>query len=138
MIEIDRSKCKKMLVWDAGIIKQELYVLINTGIEVVAVMKQYEEDFFNGKPYVSTTYDYSEPLPEPKPMTALDAMWWAGTRKVFKRRGGNMVLSAGYIDGFDNIDNIEWNELIRENGETKLKYDEWKPFTFDECDMGEG
>ena len=143
MIEIDRSKCKKMLVWDDGCEKVERIVLFHTG-NVVSVVSEYdEESFLKGECYDINFYKNVAPLPEQKPMTALDVMWWAGIRKVGKPINSDTFwcISAFSSKDLTTVGSYEiqqWNELIRENGETKLKYEQWKPFTFDECDMGEG
>jgi hypothetical protein len=147
MIEIDRSKCKKMFVWDDASKEsnyRERIVIFFTGDEYITVIKEDEDSFINGGDYETSTYDNAKPLPEPKPMTALDVMWWEskellrGCLIVNKRKGCKEFDNIIEFDGIDSIlEDYEWNELIRENGETKLKYAEWKPFNFDECDMGE-
>ena len=147
MIEIDRSKCKKMLVSSNGVDWDERIALFEcTGGWCICVSKDYELNFNVGGTFKTVSYRYFKPLPEPKPMTSLDAMWWV-TKKESK---GHVIVNKhkeskefdNVMPEFDSIDSIyeeyEWNELIRENGETKLKYSEWKPFNFDECDMGEG
>jgi hypothetical protein len=140
MIEIDRSKCKKMLVWDNDETEcKALYVVAKIGNNYMCCLKFHENHFEKNGEFGIGYYENAKPLPEPKPMTALDTMWWAGTRKVFKWVDSNSsIRSLSNITTDYNVVKYKWNELIRENGETKLKYDEWKPFNFDECDMGEG
>jgi hypothetical protein len=128
-----------MLVWTADKENGEpRIVILYDGTSYVCVKKGDEGSFCNGGIFNLEMWLWAEELPEPKPMTAIDVMWWAGNRKVARHINDTEFYSAKDLDSDDDIHGKQWNELIRENGETKLKYEEWKPFTFDECDMGEG
>jgi hypothetical protein len=72
-------------------------------------------------------------------MTALDVMYFW---EVIKSSSSILLSHVDDVDdcelSFDfrissNVPDWRWNELIHENGETKLKYDTWQEFTFDNC-----
>jgi hypothetical protein len=125
MIEITKDQCTRMLVWDCD---------ESLAFEALVAYKlkasEYPYKTFNG-----SMFRHAKPLPEEKPMTALDVMWWAGARKVVRYNGNDRIFNANCYDSTDNLEDWRFNYLIRENGETKLKYFEWKEFTFANCDM---
>jgi len=72
-------------------------------------------------------------------MSALDAMWWAGIRRVHRSigEGETTIWCVSSLHSDEHLEEREWNELIHKDGETKLKYEEWKEFNFENCKMEE-
>ena len=63
---IDKSKVKKMLVWDSGRTEgQKLYVIDICDDGCVAVRSDCEEDFLVNKTYETITWDHCKPIKEP-------------------------------------------------------------------------
>jgi len=130
MIEITKDQCTRMLVWD-----DEEYVM-----EAMVYAKlegcnyPYKVLFDDGS---TGMYKHAKPLPEPKPMSALDVMWWAGIRKVWRIVGGDYFWCVSTFCSDNPVEAREWNELIHKDGETTLLYDEWKEFDFENCKMEE-
>ena len=124
-----------MLVWD----NDERNAVERIVIEVFAngycfAVADYSESEFNtGGHYGRVKWFHYKPIPEKKPMTALDVMYWAGIRKVARNNGTERIINALFIDSSDDIDCWKHNELIHKDGETKLKWDEWKEFNWDNC-----
>jgi hypothetical protein len=86
-------------------------------------------------------WENAKPLPEPKPMTALDVMWWSGIMKVYKNKNDNSSIKP--IEQFKScfkVEKYEWNELAkdRDTGKIVFLYDNWKEFNFENCKMEEG
>ena len=74
-------------------------------------------------------------------MTPLDVMYFW---EVVKANSSILLSHMDDVEIYDlsfdfRVDSIvsewRWNEIVRINGITKLKYDEWKEFTFDNCLM---
>ena len=132
MIEITKDQCTRMLVWDGDESEaQEELVFAH----VADSSYPYKVLRDNGD---TTIFKHAKPLPEPKEMTALDVMWWAGTRKVIRHKSTEEFYSLPeYISNQINPSHFECNELSHKDGKTTLLYDTWKTFTFDNCDMGE-
>ena len=141
---LDRSKCKKMLVNIGDGEKGERIVLeIYESGSAEFISLSSENDFINGVELRDLDIQYSfttEPIPEKKPMTNLDVMYWAGIRKVTKVNDDGIVKTSGiimpaitfYTD--DIIDDHVFNELVlNDDGLAVLKYDEWKEFNWENC-----
>ena len=134
---LDRSKCKKMLVWSSNkedAVERIVIDIMSDGW-CICVEHNYTEEFEMGNCFNAARYRHCKLIPEPKPMTPLDVMYWGGVRKVVKGKLSSAITSIIAFNSTFNACGNEWNELIHKNGETKLKYDEWKEFTFDECKM---
>jgi hypothetical protein len=127
MIEITKDQCTRMLVWDNDESKAKEETI---AIKVIGLTFPY-------RALGGSYYRHAKPLPEEKSMTALDVMWWAGTRKVYvvEINGELVTLDTLSLNSETDISKIKWNELTRESGETRFKYSEWKEFTFANCDM---
>jgi len=141
---IDRSKCKRMLVWDGFEDKaEERIVLFHNGTYFYCVQAMSEVSFLNGGDFMIMEYTNAKPLPEPKPMSALDVLFW--DNKMMSE-GRCIVTKHKESEEFDNqipefdgieadFSNYHFNELIRKDGKTVLFYDDWKLFNFDNCQM---
>ena len=147
MIEITKDQCTRMLVWDDGYEheKETRVVIIDTGTEFVCVVGGHEENFYNDAAYETITFDSCEPLPEEKQMTVLDVMWWLSKMEsegkcVVIQNAGSKSIGVFFTrhslnNKIEDIGNYKFNELIRENRETKLKHPEFLHFTFTNCNM---
>jgi hypothetical protein len=74
-----------------------------------------------------------------KQMTTLDVMYFW---EVVKSSSSILLCEAVDVDNYDlsfdfridsEVSEWRWNELVHENGETKLKHDTWQEFTFENC-----
>lgn len=72
-------------------------------------------------------------------MTTLDVMYFW---EVVKSKGSILLSHIEDVENYDlsfdfrvdsNVSEWRWNELVHVNGATKLKHDEWKEFTFENC-----
>ena len=126
MIEITKDQCTRMLVWDN---EESIAIEADVYAKVDGHICRYKT-LNNG------SWANAKPLPEEKPMTALDVMWWAGVRKVTRQVNGDRFTCVSAFSSLSDISKYEFNELTRENGETKLKHSEWLPFTLTNCKMG--
>ena len=132
MIEITKDQCTRMLVWDEDESRakpMDVFAYVKDDVYKYIFLKENGEFGWS---------KHAKPLPEPKEMTALDVMWWAGTRKVIRHKSTEEFYSLPeYISNQINPSHFECNELSHKDGKTTLLYDTWKTFTFDNCDMGE-
>ena len=127
MIELNKKDGTMMLVWNT----YEMHAVERSVLcKIEGTLKPYIT-------YKGSCYKHAKPIPEPKEMTSVDAMWWAGIRKVGRHSNSinGHYFDIRTMDSNDNLKGYKWNELIRENGETNLKYKEWKEFTFENCKM---
>jgi len=131
MIEITKDQCTKMLVLDNNEDNaKELLVFV----KIEWGEYPYKALLNNG---AIASFRHAKPLPEPKTMTSLDAMWWAGIRKVWRTVGTEIFWCVSTFCSDNSLEEREWNELTRIDGKTTLLYDEWKEFNFENCEMEE-
>ena len=135
MIEITKDQCTRMLVWDSDESRAEEALVFAKVKCVNYPYRTIDKDGF------TSGYKHAKPLPEQKPkdikMSALDVMWWAGIRKVYRIIGSEIIWCPSNIISNTTIEDREWNELIHKDGKTTLLYDEWKEFNFENCKMEE-
>ena len=63
---LDRSKCQKMFVWDAGErnAKERIVIDINNNGTCRCVMEGYEKDFLAGEDYRIVYWNHCKPIHE--------------------------------------------------------------------------
>jgi hypothetical protein len=125
---LDRSKCKKMLVWSSSeseAIERIVIDMLNDGW-CITVHKDYEKNFVEGKCYEICKYRNCKPIPEQKPVTILDVMYKAGVRDVFQYDNTPCFYDVrSIISEPCNLEGLVFNELIKESNEVKLKHKTW-------------
>ena len=142
MIEITKDQCTRMLVWDND--------EANASVSLIACKVNGSD--YPYKSYTGAIYKHAKPLPEPKTkdikMSALDVMWWMNKvesegKCIVIQNSGSVSIGVFFTNHsinnkIDDMSGYKFNELIHKDGKTTLLYDEWKEFTFENCDMVEG
>lgn len=94
---IDRSKCKKMLVWQNNEGAAEVRTVIdilNDG-SCLVVSRSREKAFFDGGWYSASFYNHCKPIPKKPELTDSEIMV-----KIWKHKQNNAYYSVSSFDSF--------------------------------------
>ena len=127
---LDRSKCKKMLVWRSSESEavERIVIEILTDGSCLAVDDIYTKSFHEeGSSYGTVVkWKHCKTIPEEKPVTILDVMYKANLADVMKYKGCDWFYPVLTLQSDSpKIEEMLFNILIKENGEVKLKHETW-------------
>ena len=95
---LNRGECKKFLCWDSKKSEAVPRIVIDIFFDgsCFVVCKNKEDEFYSGKPYVTTFFRHYEEIPEPqmRPMTEAEILGWQAHAKgwVIKHTLGAYTL----------------------------------------------
>jgi hypothetical protein len=128
---ITKEDCTQMLCWDFNEDNAKIHYVF---AYIPSAAHPYKVLLEDGG---TSAFENAKPLPETRLLTNLEAMWWAGVRKVVRSNYSGIMHCIRTYHTEDNVSKWRWNELELVEGNVSLKYAEWKKFNTANCKLDE-